>query len=58
MQLKEVGDFYHKADAENQILINHKYFCLTLNRQFLLGAVMGWLFPLIHQATIILFFSI
>jgi hypothetical protein len=29
------------VDAENRILINHKCVCGALNRQFLVGAVMG-----------------
>jgi len=40
--LGEVGDFTANIDAENQTLINHKCVCGALNRQFLVGAVMGW----------------
>jgi hypothetical protein len=36
--------FTTNVDAENQILINHKCVCGVLNRQFLVGAVMGWAF--------------
>jgi len=44
LQLQEVGDFTANIDAENQTLINHKCVCGALNRQFLVGAVMGWFY--------------
>jgi hypothetical protein len=34
--------FTTNVDAENQTLINQKCVCGALNRQFLVGAVMGW----------------
>jgi len=32
LRLQEIGDFYHKVDAENQCLINHKRVYGVMNR--------------------------
>jgi hypothetical protein len=40
--LGAVAIFTTNVDAENQTLINHKCICGALNRQFFVGAVMGW----------------
>jgi len=42
LQLKKLAIFTSNVDAKNQSLINHKYVCGALNRQFIAGAVMGW----------------
>jgi hypothetical protein len=44
LQLKEVGGFLPKCFCGERIYIYHKSFCGAHCRQFLLGAVMGWLF--------------
>jgi hypothetical protein len=41
MGYKKLAIFTTNVDAENQTLINHKCVCGALNRQFLVGAVMG-----------------
>ena len=44
---KKLAIFTTNVHAENQCLINHKCVCGALNRQFLVGAVMGWFFSLL-----------
>ena len=49
LRLGEGGDFYHKVDAKNQSLINHKCVCGALNRHFCQTAVIGILFFVVYE---------
>jgi hypothetical protein len=39
---KKLAIFTTNVDAENETFGYHKTLCVALNRQFLVGAVMGW----------------
>jgi hypothetical protein len=45
---KKLAIFTTNVDAENQSLINHKCVCGALNRQFLVGAVIGSVFFIVR----------
>jgi len=48
LQLKEVGGFLPRFFCGGEFLFYHYFFCGAQCRQFLLGAVMGWLSLLKH----------
>jgi hypothetical protein len=56
--LAKVAIFTTNVDAKNQCLINYKCVFGALNRQFFVGAVMGWFSILIHSHQLNISFSV